>query len=212
MITINDAIDAISRAANNVQFHAQYLNDLDAIVGDGEHGINLARAFKRVQDKLPNISRDNFGILLKSVGLEMIAAGGGAGTTFYGTAFLAAGKVAGLAIEIDAALFGEMFSAAVEDISKRGGALRGDKTMIDALEPAFENFQKGIEIGNDINEVLRSAVVGAREGALSTKQLLGKKGRSLYSSQRGLGTPDPGATSAYLILCGIAGIETEIPL
>lgn len=212
MITINEAIDSISRAANNVQFHAQYLNDLDAIVGDGEHGINLARAFKRVQDKLPNISKDNFGALLKSVGLEMIAAGGGAGTTFYGTAFLSAGKVAGLAIEIDSTLFREMFSAAVEDISNRGGAVKGDKTMIDALEPAFDNFQKSIEMGNEIDEALRSAVRGAREGALSTKQLIGKKGRSLYSSQRGLGTPDPGATSSYIILCGIAGIDPEIPL
>lgn len=212
MITINDAINAISRAVNNVQFHAQYLNDLDAIVGDGEHGINLAKAFMRLQEKLPNIGNDNFGIFLKSVGLELIAAGGGAGTTFYGTAFMAAGKVAGLATEIDASLFSEMFSAAVEDISNRGGAIRGDKTMIDALEPAYTSFQKSLDMGNELDEAFLSAIVAAKEGALSTKELIGKKGRSLYSGQRGLGTPDPGATSAYIILCSFGGIEPELPL
>lgn len=212
MITIKDVIQAVQNAGDKIQTHAQYLNDLDAIVGDGEHGINLARAFKRVQDKLPDIPDDNFGNLLNSIGRELIAAGGGAGTTFYGAAFLAAGKVAGTAAEIDAALLANMFSAALEDIRKRGGARRGDKTMIDALEPAVENFQQSVSEGNDINEALQSAAAGAKAGAIATKQMLGKRGRSLYAGERALGTPDPGAASAYLIFSAIAGLDPEIPL
>ena len=212
MVTSQESVEAINRSADLVQFHAGYINDLDAIVGDGEHGINLAKAFKRVQEKLPPIHKENFGVFLKGVGIELIASGGGAGTTFYGMAFLAAGKAAGNAEEMDAALLREIFSAGLEDILKRGGASRGDKTMIDALGPAFEKLDESIQSGKDVPEALRSAVAGARAGAISTKEMLGKKGRSLYSSERALGTPDPGASSAYVILCGLADVEPELPL
>lgn len=212
MVTVQKAVEAINRSADKVQFHARYLNDLDAIVGDGEHGINLANAFKRVQEKLPTISKENFGALLKGVGIELISSGGGAGTTFYGTAFLAAAKAAGSAVELDALLFRDMFSAGLEDIIKRGGASRGDKTMIDALGPAFEKLDESIKSGKSISEALYAAVEGARAGAVSTKVMSGKKGRSLYSSERAMGTPDPGASSAYVILCGLAGVEPEFPL
>lgn len=212
MVTIQEAVEAINRSADKVQFHAGYINDLDAIVGDGEHGINLAKAFKRVQDKLPAIRKDNFGVFLKSVGIELIASGGGAGTTFYGMAFMAAGKAAGTAEEMDAALLRGVFSAGLEDIINRGGASRGDKTMIDAIGPAYEKLDESIQEGRDIREALYSAAAGARAGAVSTKEMIGKKGRSLYSSERALGTPDPGAASAYVILCGLADIEPELPL
>jgi phosphoenolpyruvate---glycerone phosphotransferase subunit DhaL len=212
MISIYDVTQAIQNASEVVQTHAQYLNDLDAVVGDGEHGVNLARAFRRVQDKLPDIPDDNLGNLLKGVGRELISAGGGAGTTFYGAAFLAASKVAGATTEINGALLAEMFSAALEDIQKRGGASPGDKTMIDSLIPAVENFKQSLASGNNLEEALQSAAGGAKAGALETKQMLGKKGRSLYAGERALGTPDPGAASAYLIFSALAGLEPEVPL
>jgi phosphoenolpyruvate---glycerone phosphotransferase subunit DhaL len=212
MILIKDVIQAIQKASDNVQTHAKYLNDLDAVVGDGEHGVNLARAFRRVLDKLPELPDDNFGNLLKGVGRELISAGGGAGTTFYGAAFLAAGKVAGTTTEITGSLLAEMFSAALEDICKRGSARAGDKTMIDALEPAVGSFKQSLSDECDLKDALQSAAVGAKAGALETKKMLGKKGRSFYAGERALGTPDPGAASVYLIFSAFAGIEPEIPL
>lgn len=212
MITIHKVIKAINSSADKVQAYSEYINDLDAIVGDGEHGINLSKAFKRVQDKMPDIRKENLGALLKGVGMELIASGGGAGTTFYGMAFLAAGKLAGDADEMDALLLHKVISAGLEDICKRGGASPGDKTMVDALSLAVEKLEESIQSGKDIHEALNAAAAAARVGAVSTKEMLGKKGRSLYSSERALGTPDPGACSAYVILCGFAGIEPELPL
>lgn len=212
MITIQEVIQAVKSAGELLQIHTQYLNDLDAVVGDGEHGVNLARAFKRVQDKLPDIPKDNLGNLLKGIGRELIAAGGGAGTTFYGAAFLAAGKVAGSATEIDSHLLAQMCTAALEDIRKRGGAGRGDKTLIDALEPAVVIIQEKVEAERDMAETLKSAAERAKTGALLTKEMLGRRGRSLYAGERALGTPDPGAASTYIIFSAFAGLEPEIPL
>lgn len=212
MITIPQVIQAVMSAGESIQIHAQYLNDLDAVVGDGEHGVNLARAFKRVQDNLPDIPKDNLGNLLKGIGRELIAAGGGAGTTFYGAAFLAAGKVAGSAIEIDSHLLAQMCTAALEDIRKRGGARRGDKTLIDAFEPGVVIIQEKVEAEGDMAETLRSAAECVKNGALLTKEMLGRRGRSLYVGERALGTPDPGAASTYIIFSVFAGLEPEIPL
>jgi phosphoenolpyruvate---glycerone phosphotransferase subunit DhaL len=212
MITIQEVIQAVKSAGELIQIHAHYLNDLDAVVGDGEHGVNLARAFKRVQDKLPEIPKDNLGNLLKGIGRELISAGGGAGTTFYGAAFMAAGKVAGSASEVDSQMLAQMFTAALEDIRKRGGAGQGDKTLIDALEPAVVIIQEKVEAEGDIAETLRSAAECAKNGALLTKEMLGRRGRGLYAGERALGTPDPGAASTYIIFSAFAGLEPEIPL
>ena len=212
MITIQEVVQAVQDASDRIQSHAQYLNELDAVVGDGEHGVNLARAFKRVKEKLPDIEQDSLGNLFKGIGRELIAAGGGAGTTFYGAGFLAASKVAGTATQIDATLLVDMFTAALADIQRRGGAGSGDKTMIDALEPAVELLQQNVTAGNGIDEALQAAAAGAKAGALATKEMLGRKGRSFYAGERALGTPDPGAASAYLIISSFAGLDPEMPL
>lgn len=211
-ITIKDVVDAISRISQVIQLNESYLNQLDAVVGDGEHGFNLNRAFQRVSEKLPELPQNQARALLKGVGRELIAAGGGAGTTFYGTAFIAAGNSAGDVTSIDGNVLGEMLSAGIKDIRDRGHANLGDKTMVDALQPAVDAFIDANKAGQSISSSFAAAVKAARQGAIATKEMVGKKGRSLYSSERGLGTPDPGATSAYLVITGLAGVEGNTPL
>ncbi len=208
MISIDQILEAVRRAALTIQANEAYLNELDAVVGDGEHGFNLSSAFQRVVGKLADFPTQSAGDLLRAIGRELVAAGGGAGTTFYGTAFMAAGKLALSANEIDAHLLSSMMEAGLDDIRKRGNAAPGDKTMIDALFPAVEAVRSGVyEKNASPCEALKLGAKAAFAGVESTKSMLGKKGRSLYAGERALGTPDPGATSAYLILASLAGEE-----
>jgi len=115
-------------------------------------------------------------------------------------------------LQIDRFLLAEMFLASLEEISTRGGAKPGDKTMIDALFPAIKKFQAEINSGNDLENALSLSILAAKEGVTQTKNMVGKKGRSFYSAERAIGTPDPGAVSAYIMFCGMAGIEPELPI
>jgi dihydroxyacetone kinase-like protein len=211
-LTTQDIIAAVEHVSDVIQLNESYLNELDAIVGDGEHGFNLNRAFARVKNKLAELSDNQISDLLRGIGMELIASGGGAGTTFYGTAFLAASKIAGNSEFIDKDTLEEMLSAALKDIRERGRASLGEKTMIDALQPAVEAFAEANKAENDLKEALLAAAAAARQGAILTKKMVGKKGRSLYSGERALGTPDPGAASTYLILAGFSGATVETPL
>ena len=208
----NDVIAGIHRASETIQANESYLNELDAVVGDGEHGFNLNRAFHRALAKLPELEAAPLSDLLRSIGMELIASGGGAGTTFYGMAFVAASKVVGDNESINIQLLSEMMSSALADIQKRGGANPGDKTLVDALAPAVEAIQVASSAGKMQIQAMEAAVAAAREGAEKTKELVGRKGRSLYAGQRALGVPDPGATSTYLIIASLANQPVETPL
>jgi len=212
VITTKQIVASVSRMSELISANEMYLNDLDAIVGDGEHGFNLKRAFNRVKEKISSASLENPGQALKMIGFELIASGGGAGTTFYGTAFIAVSKVAGEVQHINSQMLSDMFDVALSDITSRGKANLGDKTLVDALSPAAEAIKENVQAEKSPKEALVSAVAAAREGAIATKDMRGKKGRSLYAGERALGVPDPGATSTYLILAAMAGQSADTPL
>ena len=179
-----------------------YLTDLDRPIGDSDHGINLARGFTAVAEKLPTLEDKDIGTILKSVGMTLVSTVGGASGPLYGTAFMRAGAMIGDKQEIDISDFVDLMIAATEGVKMRGHATVGEATMIDAMVPAVEAMQTAN--GKTAKEVLDAGVKAAWEGAAYTKGLVATKGRASYVGERGIGHQDPGATSFSFILEVIA--------
>lgn len=120
----------------------EYLTELDQAIGDGDHGINMARGFESVFTKLQTLGDDkDIATVLKTIGMTLISSVGGASGPLYGTAFMrAAGPCQGK-FQLDGETIGLMLSAAITGIKERGKAVRGEKTMLDALEPAYDAYE-----------------------------------------------------------------------
>lgn len=178
----------------------QLLTDLDAAIGDADHGINMDRGFARVKAELGSQAIGDIGGLLKTVAMILIKHVGGAAGPLYGTFFLRAGTVCAGRDAIDSAGMVAMLSAGLEGVMQRGKAGRNEKTMVDALGPCIERMQQLLEQGAELAEILKQGSESARHGMESTVPMLAKKGRASYLGERSVGHQDPGATSAYLLI------------
>lgn len=200
---IFDALAAVGKA---VIENKQYLTDLDAAIGDGDHGINMARGFEAVSTKLNSLGEENdIGIIMKTVGMSLISSVGGASGPLYGTAFLRAAGPAQGKCQLDTATVSLMLAAAITGIKDRGKARRGEKTMLDALEPAYDAFCDGAKEDKSLVECLALASEAAIQGVEFTKTIIATKGRASYLGERSIGHQDPGATSACIMLQTILG-------
>jgi dihydroxyacetone kinase-like protein len=184
--------------ASSFQAHKDELTQLDAAIGDADHGANMARGFTAVQGKLVSLQGQDIGAIFKTVAMTLISTVGGASGPLYGTFFLqaataAAGKTSLAPPEIHA-----VFQAGLQGLMNRGKAAVGEKTMIDALVPAVEALKPGA--GGGLVESLDRAVAAAQAGAESTVPLVAKKGRASYLGERSAGHKDPGAASTVLLL------------
>lgn len=176
------------------------LGELDSAIGDGDHGINMARGFGKVSSQLPAMRDKNIGRICKVVGMALISSVGGASGPLYGTMFMRAGLAAGEKRELSPEELGAMLKLGVDGVIERGRARLGDKTMVDALAPAAQAFRDALSDKMQIGEAMASAVQAAEEGVEATIPLKAKKGRASYLGERSIGHQDPGATSSYLIL------------
>ncbi len=198
---INDAVKAIGQT---VIEQKDFLTDLDRAIGDGDHGINMARGFESVFKKLDALKPDaDLSTVLKTIGMGLISSVGGAAGPLYGTAFLRAANAAkgksGVGdISVDDVK--AMLDAAIKGIQDRGRAQKGEKTMLDALIPASEAVDKGIQDGKTVVECLADAVQAAKDGVEYTKTIIATKGRASYVGERSIGHQDPGATSSTIML------------
>jgi dihydroxyacetone kinase-like protein len=190
----------LRRSAQALHEQRQYLTDLDAAIGDGDHGINMDRGFTAVMDKLPAVAEADIGTILKTVGTTLVSTVGGASGPLYGTAFLRAGtKLAGKQ-ELQPADVVAGLDAALEGIMARGHAQRGEKTMVDALAPAVDVLKASIDAGQPLSAALRAAAEAGEQGMQSTIPMVATKGRASYLGERSAGHQDPGATSVTLFL------------
>lgn len=191
----------LTAVSEEVIKNKQILTDLDAAIGDGDHGINMARGFQAVETKLQALGPDkDIGTVLKTVGMTLISSVGGAAGPLYGTAFLRAAAVSQGLNSLDTKTAGLMLAAAIGGIKERGKGIRGEKTMLDALEPAYDAFVAGAETGKTMIECLELACAAASQGVEFTKTISATKGRASYLGERSIGHQDPGATSTHLIL------------
>jgi dihydroxyacetone kinase-like protein len=177
------------------------LVELDRQIGDGDHGENLKRGFQAVVAKLDSIdvAPELVSDVLKTVATTLMSSVGGASGPLYGTAFLRAAKVSGLAT-LDAHAVVALLEGALEGITARGKAAPGEKTMVDAWGPAVDAAVAAADAGATPVEVLEAAARAASVGASQTTDLVATKGRASYLGERSIGHEDPGAASSALIL------------
>jgi len=220
---------AVEAAANR-----EYLTELDAAIGDADHGINMDRGMQAVAAKLGGggavgaatagetgaseassgaasgaagaaTAAADIGALFKTVGMTLVSNVGGAAGPLYGTFFLQLGKSVGDAAGLDLAGWAAAFRAGVEGVQMRGKAKPGDKTMVDALLPAAAVLDAAAAAGRQLGDALQAAADAAEQGMLATVPLVARKGRASYLGERSAGHQDPGATSSWLLLKAAAG-------
>jgi dihydroxyacetone kinase-like protein len=185
-----------------------YLSEVDGKIGDGDHGINMAKGFNLIKDRLgeKEISlSDGLGLIGKTLMTEI----GGSMGPIYGTFFIQMSLKSKNKPETDAPLFGEMLKAARLALEDLGGAKVGDKTLMDAVIPAQEAYQAAVAGGASLPEALKKMVDAAEAGRESTVDLVAKIGRSARLGERSRGVLDAGATSATLILQTFARVLSE---
>ncbi len=194
----------ITSAARVIEANRDHLTQLDAAIGDADHGINLDRGFTAVLRALNArngaAAHETPGRILAVTGSTIVSEVGGAAGPLYGTAFRRAGMSLGDAADVDLPALAAALDAALEGIQKLGAAREGDKTMVDALQAATRAFSKAIAEGASQDDALSVLAEAASAAAVATIPMQALKGRASYLGPRSVGHEDPGAASAALIL------------
>jgi len=201
-------IEEISAAITAERDH---LTQLDAAIGDADHGVNMERGFSAVAAKLASAEGLTPGRVLMSAGATLISTVGGASGPLYGTALREAGKALGDGEEFDAAGLLVALRAALAGVQKLGAATPGDKTMVDAFAPALQAFGEALEMSGELAAATTAARQAAEEGMRATIPLQARKGRASYLGPRSMGHQDPGATSTALIFSALERVANRPP-
>ena len=199
-ISRDAVLDWIKAYAAAIATDKDALTQLDAQIGDGDHGANMHRGFQAVLAKLPGVADKDIGSIFKTVGMTLVSTVGGAGGPLYGTFFMQLGTATSGKMEMTLADWSAALQAGVDGVVMRGKANPGDKTMVDALLPAAAALKVAAANGAALPSALRMAEQAGREGMVATIPLVARKGRASYLGERSAGHQDPGATSSYLLL------------
>jgi dihydroxyacetone kinase-like protein len=194
-VDADGAADWMRRFASEMSEHRQELVRLDTAIGDGDHGTNMDRGMQKALQKLDDTELAEPGAVLKTVAMALVSSVGGAAGPLYGTLLLQMGNAMAGQSEVDLPGFAAATRRGLEGVQARGKAAPGDKTMVDALEPAVQ----ALEQASDLDEGLRAAAQAAEEGMNATTPLLARKGRASYLGERSQNHQDPGATSTYYL-------------
>ena len=200
----------LNEAAAAVREQRDYLTQLDAAIGDADHGTNMDRGFTAVVEKLDGLEGPP-GKLLTTAGSTLVSTVGGASGPLWGTALRRAGRTLGDADGFGGPELANALDAALAGIVELGAAEEGDKTMVDALAPAIRALRAGLDGGGGLNEALADARAAGEEGMRATTPLQASKGRASYLGERSIGHQDPGATSTALIIAALERSVTASP-
>ena len=198
-VSTDDLVAWIRAFRDAIHQHRDELTALDSAIGDADHGSNMARGLDAVVAKLdptPASAPD----LFKTVGMTLVSSVGGASGPLYGTFFLRMGPPLADVEEVDAVTLGAALRAGLEGVVARGKAEVGDKTMIDALDPALAAWDSAVADGADAAGAATAAADAAARGRDATEPLVARKGRASYLGERSAGHIDPGASSSTLLL------------
>lgn len=200
MVTQTQILQWLQTFATEIEQNKAYLTELDAAIGDADHGINTDRSFKKVSTQLPTVADKDIGNILKTVSMTLISSIGGASGPLYGTWFLRASTAVIGKQELTEQDVLELLQAGLDGVLQRGKAQLGDKTMLDVLSPAVAAFGQAVGESKGTLEAMQQAVAAAQNGLQKTIPMQARKGRASYLGERSMGHPDPGGTSAYLML------------
>jgi len=199
-IARDDALEWIKACSKVLAENKDYLTQLDAAIGDADHGANMDRGFQAVKNKMPELSDKDIGTIFKTVGMTLLSTVGGAGGPLYGTFFIQAGTKTSGKMELTLEDWYIALDAALSGVIMRGKAELGDKTMVDALTPAVNALKLAVSTHEPIGNALVLSAEAAKKGMEGTIPIVARKGRASYLGERSAGHQDPGATSSYMIL------------
>ncbi len=207
-ISKTDIIKATASIAPIMDEQQNYLGELDTVVGDGDHGFNMATGFRYIKDSIDSFSNLDITGLYKKIGFELIKNIKGSAGAIFGTFFIGQAEYYSSANKGDDPVTLNEYSAAimnsVEKIKARGHSEAGDCTMLDALIPASKALKQAATDKKSISAAFENAAEAAREGAEATKEMIGRHGRAKYLGEKSLGHMDPGAMSTYFIFRAMA--------
>lgn len=200
MVTKQHILQWLQTFATEIEQNKDYLTELDAAIGDADHGINMDRGFKKVMSQLPTVANKDISSILKAVSMTLISSVGGASGPLYGTFFLRASTAVAGKQELNEQDMLGLLQAGLDGVLERGKAQLGDKTMVDVLSLAVTAFQQAVGEKNTTLQAMQQTVAAAEQAMKDTTPMVAKKGRASYLGERSVGHQDPGATSSYLML------------
>ena len=193
----------LTHAATAVREQRDYLTQLDAAIGDADHGTNMDRGFNAMLAKLEETDAARPGRLLIVAGSTLVSTVGGASGPLWGTALRRAGRALGESEEFEAPELANALDAALAAVVELGAAEEGEKTMVDTLAPAARAFRAELDSGAGVKQALAAARAAGEDGMRATTPMRAAKGRASYLGERSIGHQDPGATSTALILAAL---------
>ncbi|WP_219410206.1 dihydroxyacetone kinase subunit DhaL [Proteus terrae] len=194
----------LQQCAQLFEQNSDYLTDLDREIGDADHGLNMNRGFRKVQEKLPEFDGQDIGTILKTTGMTLLSNIGGASGPLFGTFFIRAAKPTASLQNLELNQLVEMVTEGVAGIVSRGKAEPNDKTMCDVWWPVVESLKQSNEQNLSIKEALNQAQIVAEKAAENTTPMQARKGRASYLGERSIGHKDPGSASVVLMIQALA--------
>ena len=193
--------EAVKYVAGVIISEKKHLTELDAKIGDGDHGLNMARGAEAAVEAIDELDNDSLDVskAINTIGQAFVMNVGGASGPLYGTGFIEASKVLDKNSKLEIETIEKAIRAAIAGIQRRGHADKGDKTMLDTLIPIQESLKISKEEDKKIGEALEEAMTTAREGVEYTKTIAARRGRASYIGERSIGFEDPGAVSSMII-------------
>lgn len=209
-IGYDELVRMLRGAAAMVRANHEMLSKLDSAGGDGDHGTTMLRAVSNMEKAIAAVAQQDLKTLLYDVGWGILGVDGGATGPLLGAFFLAMAEAAEGRETLDAGSVAVMFAAGLAGVQEQTKARAGDKTMMDALQPAVDAMQVAAEEERDIAALLQRGAAAAAEGAAATTAMQARFGRARNLKEKSIGNQDPGATSVSLIFEGFTkGIETH---
>ena len=197
-LDLSDTIEMVKQVALSIIDSEPLLTDADRNLGDGDHGLGMERGMKAVIEKIESSSFNQISDVFKSAGMAMMSSMGGASGALFGTLFRNGGKALDGEETLNSEGLKSFLNAANEGVKSRGGASPGDKTMIDALEPAAQKASENISL--PLYELISLVSQAADRGKEESKDMIATMGRAKTLGERSLGHPDAGACSVAIIL------------
>jgi len=186
--------------AHLIAANREHLTELDAAIGDADHGSNMDRGMKAAVAALDESRPATPGALFSKVGMTLVSTVGGASGPLFGTLFIRMAGSLGDAETPSATDVAAALRAGLGGVVDRGKAAPGDKTMYDALAPAVDALDAALGDGEPLSTALKHAREAAAAGRDATIPMLARKGRASYLGERSVGHQDPGATTVALLL------------
>ncbi|TNH03552.1 dihydroxyacetone kinase subunit DhaL [Testudinibacter sp. TR-2022] len=204
-----ERLEIIKSICQVINDNKDYLTELDREIGDGDHGVNLARGFEKIAAELPNMTNLSAAEVLSKMAMLLMSNVGGASGALYASALIKGSAALKTQTTLNAQVVADTWQQMIDGIQQRGKAVLGEKTMLDSQIPAYQAFLAEISQAGSLSQGFAAAEQSALNGLNATRDIIATKGRASYLGERSLGHLDPGAASSYLMIKAISEALAE---